>query len=371
MLIAVEGAHIDETEAMGRVTLQTIADQLGVSRMTVSNAFSKPDQLSADLRQRVLDAAMKLGYAGPDPAARVLARGKTGTVGVLLTESLQYAFADEVAASLFAALADELGAAGLALTLFTSSGKRGFAEADQVPMDAAIVYSCEYDLAAVQNLTRRGIPLVFVDQPPAKGVWSVNVDDIGGARLGAEHVIALGHRRIALVLPTPRGPAGLVDRADMSFEGHADLERTRGWLDALDKASIVPQIFQAEKSFEEIGSEAASVLLALRAPDRPTAVLCFSDTIAFGFVQQATAMSYVVPTDVSVVGFDDSALARRMQPALTTVRQDTQAKGRIAGEAVIELLKAPDAKRRPRNVVLPTSLIVRSTTTHPRRTRHR
>ena len=74
---------------MGKVTLQTIADRLGVSRMTVSNAFSRPDQLSAELRERILAAADELGYVGPDPAARALARGTTGAVGVLLTDSLQ------------------------------------------------------------------------------------------------------------------------------------------------------------------------------------------------------------------------------------------------------------------------------------------
>ena len=83
---------------MGKVTLQTIADRVGVSRMTVSNAFSRPDQLSAELRDKIMAAADELGYVGPDPAARVLATGSAGTVGVLLTDSLSYAFEDEFAA---------------------------------------------------------------------------------------------------------------------------------------------------------------------------------------------------------------------------------------------------------------------------------
>ena len=94
---------------VARVTLQTIADQVGVSRMTVSNAFSRPDQLSASLRHRILDAATELGYVGPDPAARALARGTTGTVGVLLTSSLQYAFDDDVATGFLAAVAGGAG----------------------------------------------------------------------------------------------------------------------------------------------------------------------------------------------------------------------------------------------------------------------
>jgi len=105
---------------VSRVTLQTIADQVGVSRMTVSNAFSRPDQLSAALRDRILAAAAELGYVGPDPAARALARGSAGTVGVLLTESLTYAFTDEVTTGFLAAITEELAASGLALTLLSS-----------------------------------------------------------------------------------------------------------------------------------------------------------------------------------------------------------------------------------------------------------
>ena len=88
------------------MTLQTIADRVGVSRMTVSNAFSRPDQLSAELRQRVLATAEELGYVGPDPAARALARGSTGAVGILLTDSLSEAFTDPVATTFLAAIAE-------------------------------------------------------------------------------------------------------------------------------------------------------------------------------------------------------------------------------------------------------------------------
>ena len=137
-----------------RVTLQTVADHVGVSRMTVSNAFSRPDQLSAELRQRILDTADELGYAGPDPAARALAKGTTGAVGVLLTDSLEYAFTDGVAALFLGAIAQELGANGLALTLLSSTVSSTAAEPDllparDVPMDGALVYSCESHSPAV------------------------------------------------------------------------------------------------------------------------------------------------------------------------------------------------------------------------------
>ena len=106
---------------MGRVTLLTIAERLGVSRMTVSNAFSKPDQLSAALRERILAVADELGYVGPDPAGRALARGTAGTVSVLLTETLQEALTDEVAMTFLGAIAGELAPTGLSLTLLSAS----------------------------------------------------------------------------------------------------------------------------------------------------------------------------------------------------------------------------------------------------------
>jgi hypothetical protein len=105
---------------MAKVTLQSIADRVGVSRMTVSNAFSRPDQLSADLRAKILAAADELGYVGPDPAARALARGRTGSVGVLLTDQLSDAFRDQVATEFLSSIADALTREGLALTLLTS-----------------------------------------------------------------------------------------------------------------------------------------------------------------------------------------------------------------------------------------------------------
>ena len=93
---------------MAKVTLQSIADRVGVSRMTVSNAFSRPDQLSAALRERILTEAEALGYTGPDPSARSLARGTTGTIGVLWSGRLRHTLSDEVSAGFLGAIADEL-----------------------------------------------------------------------------------------------------------------------------------------------------------------------------------------------------------------------------------------------------------------------
>src|SRR5881227_2447175 len=154
---------------MARVTLQTIADRVGVSRMTVSNAFSRPDQLSDELRAKVLKVADELGYVGPDPAARALAKGSTGAVGMLLTDSLTEAFGDWVATNFLSSVADSLAMSGLALTLLTPGSGTGIVPARDVAMDGVLVYVCGPESPDVAWLHRRRLPMVGIDQRPAEG----------------------------------------------------------------------------------------------------------------------------------------------------------------------------------------------------------
>lgn len=346
---------------MVRVTLQTIADQVGVSRMTVSNAFSRPGQLSPELRRRILAAADALGYAGPDPAARALARGATGAIGVLLTDSLTQAFTDEVATVFLGAIADELDPTGLALTLLTSSGRADIIPAHDVAIDGALVYSCETDSPAVDWLRRRRLPLVLVDQEPIPGVTSINIDDRGAARAVAQHVVDLGHRRVAIVTASSAGPHGVL--AEPTVAGaYVARQRMRGWLDALTAAGIRPTVIQQPHS--DLAAGHASARPLLDAPDPVTAILCFCDAMARGVVQGAKDLGVRVPDDVSVVGFDDSPLARGMRPTLTTVHQDVAAKGHTAAAALIAAIarapggSAPEGEHR----VLPTETVIREST---------
>jgi DNA-binding LacI/PurR family transcriptional regulator len=347
------------------VTLQTVADHVGVSRMTVSNAFSRPDQLSSELRQRILEAADALGYAGPDPAARALARGTTGAVGVLLTDNLRYAFTDEVAALFLGAIAHELESSGLALTLLSSTESSEHIPARDVPMDGALVYSCDTDSTAVEWLRRRKLPLVFVDQTPVTGISSINIDDRAGARAAARHLLDLGHRRIGIVVSSFDGETGIVDDALATTTAHVSRQRLLGWTEPLEDVGVVPVIVRDQQASEETGRRAARLLLDR--PDRPTAIMCFSDTMAYGVVQEAHERGLDVPGDLSVIGFDDSPLAARMTPALTTVHQDVITKG---AAAATELRAALDRARsgtsaRARRVLLPAELVIRSSTAPP------
>jgi DNA-binding LacI/PurR family transcriptional regulator len=347
---------------VARVTLKTVAERVGVSPMTVSNAFSRPDQLSAALREKILATAAELGYVGPDPAARTLARGATGTVGILFHDAPRHALSDEFAALFLAVIAEELGHGGLALTLLPNLGTRDVLPVRDVAMDGAIVYSCSPNDESVAWLMRRRLPLVLVDQPPDDRFPGVNVDDRAGAHAAAAHVVELGHRRIALIAG---GPETLPAPGDW----YVMRERLRGWCDVLERAGVEPDVRYVEKTHAGQAYDAARELLA--GPDRPTAVICCSDAVAVDVVRAVDDLGLRVPGDVSVVGFDDSPLARRVTPALTTVRQDVVAKATAAAaELVAAVRERRTGGRAPCRHLLETELVVRGSTAPPAGAHH-
>jgi DNA-binding LacI/PurR family transcriptional regulator len=331
--------------------------------MTVSNAFSRPDQLSAELRERILAAADELGYVGPDPAARALARGRSGSIGLLLTDELGEAFQDAVATEFLTSVADALTREGLAVTLLTSGGgagaPSGYVPARDVAMDGAIVYICDPASPDIAWLERRGLPMVWVDRDPSPTAPSVNIDDRAGARVAAQHVVDLGHTRIGLLTLSAHDAAGA------PVDNRPARERMAGWREVLDAAGIEPEVraahFRPHGSVEEVARE------LLDRPDRPTAILCFSDAFAVGVVRVAESLGLRVPADLSVVGYDDSPLAVASRPPLTTVHQEVSTKGEAAVRVLVERMRAdggpPDAVRD--RVLLPTSLVVRESTAPP------
>ena len=358
---AATGGPDGTVAAMGRVTLQTVADKVGVSRMTVSNAFSRPDQLSAPLRTRILAAAEELGYVGPDPSARALARGTTGAVGVLLTDSVGAAFEDDIATGFFGALAEELAPTGLAIALLPSTGSAEMIPARDIPMDGALVYACAGETEALGWLLKRRLPVVFVDQAPTPGADSVVLDDRGGGRLGAQHLLDGGHERVGLLTMASAAP-GLIDPATTSLDNYVAAERVRGWMDVLGPAGAAVTAVRMRENSEHDAYEGARLLLDADA--RPTGILCFSDLMALGVVHAAQDLGLRVPEDVSVVGFDDSPLANRMRPSLTTVRQDLGVKGRTAAHALtaaIERARKGETAE-PQRIVLDCELVVRRST---------
>jgi DNA-binding LacI/PurR family transcriptional regulator len=346
-----------------RVTLQTIADALGVSRTTVSNAYNRPDQLAPELRERVLQTARELGYSGPDPAARRLRSGRRDVVGLLLTERLSYAFTDPAAVSLLQGIARATEQAGLALLLIPEHGPGAMNAVRDAVVDAFCIYSATADHPNVLAALERRLPMVVVDEPRLEGHPYIGIEDRAGTRRVAEHLVELGHRRVAVMSERTQGGdyAGpLTPQREATMMFHVNRQRLDGYREALEAAGIAwDALPKWEAPFNEIerGIEAGRALLA--ADPRPTAVLAATDLLAIGVLEAARELGLHVPADVSITGFDDIPGAAWTQPGLTTVRQPLIEKGEIAGRVLIgETTEA-------RDIILPVELVVRGSTAPP------
>jgi DNA-binding LacI/PurR family transcriptional regulator len=361
---------------MKKPTARDVAAQLGVSAKTVGNAYTRPDQLSGPLRERVLQTAARLGYPGPDPVAAGLRRGRVGAVGVAYANRLSYAFDDPAARELLAGMTRVAEAAGAGLLLLPGSSdlEERTAAIGAAVVDGLLVASVSDDDPLLQAAIARRLPVVVVDQPRpatlarlAPGIPWVGVEDRPAAAQAAEHLLALGHRRLGVVsFGLWRAPwRGLVDVAEQGGTTHAvSRDRLAGYHDAVKRHGLdwarVP-VHQGTDSTPEEGEAGAAAVLALR--PRPTALLCLSDRLAEGALRAARRLGLRVPGDLSIVGFDD-AVPTAADLRLTTVRQPQRAKGERAAHALLALLdgSAPAASPPP----LPTELVVRGSTAPPR-----
>lgn len=337
-----------------------------MSRTTVSNAYNRPDQLSAPLRARVLEAARRLGYPGPDPVARSLRTRKAGAVGLLLTEALSYAFRDPAATGFLEGLALACESAGQGLLLIPVSPEHADVTAVyQAGVDGFVVYSVREDDPHFMAVLERPVPTVVCDQPTGvEGVDRVGVDDRAGMLGLTRHVTGLGHRRIGVLcmrLAAGRndGPASPERQAGATYPVQRD--RLSGIRDGLAEVGVdwagVP-VFERFEHSVDAGQAGAAALLAAH-PDL-TAVVCTSDILALGALRHAAERGLSVPEDLTVTGFDGVPEAERA--GLTTVRQPFLEKGRVAGELLLER----GDRNRTRRVTLPTELVLGSTIAEPR-----
>lgn len=346
-----------------RPTLDTVAKAAGVSRMTVSNAYNRPDQLSAATRQRVLAAAAALGYGGPDPAGRSLRRRQAGAVGVLLSEDLADAFTDPGMAAFMSGLASELGAAGQGMLMVPAEAADRGALVRSAIVDAFIICAVDDRDPAVAAALARRLPIVAAGSPRLAGVPFVGIDNRAGGAMLAQHLLDLGHRRFGIVTRPVKGDAAGTWRGGAPRLGIR--QRVEGFVQAirdagLDESAI--SVVTADENTEASGAMAAAPLLRGAADVQPTAIFGVTDVLALGVLAKAEAVGCDVPTAVSVVGFDDIAAAGRSAPALTTVAQSLYEQGVHAARMTLALM-AGETVRPPR---IGAELVVRGTTASPR-----
>ena len=187
-----------------RATLASLAEELNVSRTTVSNAYNRPDQLSEDLRTRILETAKRLGYPGPDPVARSLRTRRAGAIGLLLTEELAFAVRDPAAAQFLSGLAEACGKHESGLTLIPASevGDSNHAAnvVHQASVDGFVIYSVAEEDPYLEAVIDRNIPTVVADQPAdLPGIPTITVNDYSAMKKLADHLFDAGHKKVTIL----------------------------------------------------------------------------------------------------------------------------------------------------------------------------
>jgi DNA-binding LacI/PurR family transcriptional regulator len=343
-------------EKLTAVTMKTLAHQLGVSVTTVSNAYSKPDRLSTELRDQILATAKELGYCGPSAAGRALRSGKTDVCGYLMHRELTQAFSDPYSVIFLAGLCEGVERFGASVLLLRAPGDEETRTQlfQRAAIDSLVAAGASLDSPVVQPLLQRGVRVVGTQVAP-DGDW-VAINDGKAGRLVGEHLATLGHQRVVIlgsgcdsedVEEFAYSPDALDPRLK---DGMYESERIRGIREKMPDAEI--RIVLAPHYSRQSGRDAAAEVLDR--PDRPTAIVALSDVLALGVWDAATERGLVPGQDLSITGFDDLPDCAFL--GITTVSQPIAEKGRLAGRLAMD----PDYPQR--QITLPIHLVVRSST---------
>lgn len=337
-------APSNQPEATAAPTIAEIARAAGVSVMTVSRVLNGRPDVAAATRERILRVVAERGYTR-NRAATALRKGRAGLIDLVVV-ALDSAYHLEI----IRGVEERLEPTGFRMAVSATHGQaRGerqwLAKVIDGATDGAILVLADARAGHLDQLRRRGIPFVVVDHRGELGADtpSVGATNYAGGRLATNHLLSLGHRRIAMI-----GGLPAVGCSRERFSGYRDALEAAGV--ALDPALVY------EGDFEfSAGYDAASAFLDLAEP--PSAIFAANDTMAIGALNALRARGVCVPSDVSLVGFDDVELARRVIPALTTVRQPLTEMGSFAATMLLGLI---DGKPLTSNrVELATTLIVR------------
>lgn len=333
-------------------TITDVAREAGVSVATVSRALRGLDRVSPRTRERVLKVATELDYVA-SPTATSLASGRTQVVGVVAPFLTRWFFA-----TLVSSIEKTLRQHGHHVLLFDLEDDN---YDQRLPLsqnmlwkrvDGVITLNLPLTEQELELVDRLGLPLVAIGTPVADRA-NVRIDEDLAMRTATEHLVTLGHERIAYIGTVPSNVAHI----------QTPQARLEAFRDVMDQHGLPTHQHWILESDWTADSAAADTQSLLASADRPTALAAASDEMAIGAMQAARAEGLRIPEDLSIIGIDDHVLSSVM--GLTTVRQDVAAQGREAAQILLQALGVDTGGDRSTHVVVPTELVVRHSTAPP------
>ncbi len=336
---------------MSDITMQQIADAAGVSRATVSRVLFSPDKVREDTRERILRIIRDLGYTYHAGAAELIKR-KSFLIGLIIPTGVSIAFNNTILTVQQAA--NELGMSlMLGCSEFDAVQEKAILDQFMARRMAGIIMigSAEENEPAIERLQNSGVPVVVIWTSPGNDqLAQIGFDNAAAASTAVQYLVDMGHKKIGLI----SGPFGGGRRVRARIEGYRATMRENN-LPVPDSyiRSAVPSIDNGERE----------AIHLLDMPDRPTALFCASDMLAIGALSAARKMGIRVPSQLSVVGFDNIQFTEHCEPPLTTVAVPEQEMSRMATHLLKQLISGEVTSRR--SVWLETQLIVRKSCAPP------
>jgi LacI family transcriptional regulator len=332
-----------------RATSIDVAKRARVSRTTVSFVLNEVPgvSISEATRQRVRDAAKALNYF-PNAAARRLVSGKSNTLGLILSQSPEQVFADAFLPQVILGVEQAAMEQGYHVLLKPVSPEdpSGYTRLiKESHVDGILLSGPRQGDHEIYRLHREGVPIMLMGQLPDTDIPFVDVNAAAGAETAANHLIACGHRRIALITNAP-----------LSYTSAQ--QRRSGYITALTKAGIPVETSLIKEGAYTPASGFRAMQELLESQSRPTAVFIASDVVAIGALLAIKNAGLHVPQDLAVVGFDDIPLAEYLDPPLTTIRLPAYGLGWAAGERLIRLIRGEGLDQH--DVLVESELIVRA-----------
>jgi LacI family transcriptional regulator len=333
------------------MNIAEIAKRANVSTATVSRTLNQSGPVKAATARKVWRAVTEMNYY-PNSNARALVSGRSRLIGLIVSDITNPFFPELVRAFQDLAAQKQYEVLLTSTNYLTSRMTECLRRMLERKVDGVAMMTSEMDLGLIKELSRRNVPIVFMDVGQMGPRMShVAIDYGNGIRQAVDHVVALGHKHIAFIT----GPLDL----------HSARTRRQAFVDGLRHHGLTPdrKMIREGTHTAEGGQQAMAALLRLSKP--PTAVVCSNDWTAIGALHAIHAAHLTVPDDISVVGFDDIPLTQYTNPALTTVRMTASDVGGTAFNALYRLIGEEAVEGDVYQI--PTKLVVRGSTSKPRR----